>query len=683
MQLTGDVATPLVAQSVSHYQIVRKLGEGGMGVVYQARDTDLGRYVALKFLPLQLVSSPERIARFRNEARAISALNHPRIATIYGIEETGDLKFLVLEYLPGGTLRQRFMARKSSGEMPSLRQCLEWAIQIAEGLAHAHKRGIVHRDIKSSNVLFTEDGQIKIADFGLAKMAAQEEDSSSSAAETVSGHAMGTPLYMSPEQARGQEVDERSDIFSLGVLLFELIAGRVPFHSTDTPAVLHEIAYSPAPPLGEFREGVPEALQAIISRMLQKDPALRYQTANDLLTDLRALSASIGPDAPPAETTASLAETLTMASAPRLKRRWQPFALAAALAAGLITAAAVPSVRWHVAALVLPQPIPAEKRVAVLPFTNIGVDQVLCDGLFEVVSNALTRLEQFHGTLVVVPASDVRHEHVTSARDAGRLLGANLAVTGGIQRIGGNGVQVMISLSDTRTVTQLRTETIDARLPQLAGMQDQVVEKVARLLELALQAEAAQALKTGNTSVPAAYPLYIAGLGYLFRYDQPENIGKAITSFQSAVAADEQYAQAYVGLAEARKRQYDLFKDPRSIDAALEDGSHALALAGKLAPAHIAMGMVQAAKGEYERAESEFKEALKRDPRNAAAYRELAGAYDAMGRAGQAESTFKTGHRVASRRLVEREAAGRLLLQQEPIQRRGAVLPRRHPSHAR
>ncbi len=146
--------------SVSHFEIVRKLGEGGMGVVYQARDTDLGRYVALKFLPPELVSSAERIARFRQEARAISTLNHPRIATIYGIEESGDEKFLVLEYLPGGTLRQKLSAHKASGEMPSLRQCLEWAIQIAEGLAHAHKRGIVHRDIKSSNVLFTEDGQI-------------------------------------------------------------------------------------------------------------------------------------------------------------------------------------------------------------------------------------------------------------------------------------------------------------------------------------------------------------------------------------------------------------------------------------------------------------------------------------------------------------------------------------------
>ena len=623
------------AHCISHYQIVRKLGEGGMGVVYQARDTDLGRYVALKFLPTHLVSSPERIARFRQEARAISALNHPRIATIYGIEETGDVKFLVLEYLPGGTLRQKLLARKSSGEMPTLRQCLEWAIQIAEGLTHAHKRGIVHRDIKSSNVLFTEDGQVKIADFGLAKIAA--EAGARSEAETTSGHAMGTPVYMSPEQARGQKVDERSDIFSLGILLFELIAGQLPFRSTDTPAVLHDIAYTQAPPLSEFRDGVPDTLQSVISRMLEKDPALRYQTANDLLTDLRAVHAGIGSDAP-----ASLLETVTLANSARWKRRWRPMVAWAALGVGLMAAAAVPAVRHRAAAWMHARPIPAEKLVAVLPFTNIGGDpsnQALCDGLFEVVSNSLTGLEQFHGTLLVVPASDVRHEGIVTTREAGRVLGANLAVTGSIQR-SGHGVQVMLGLSDTRTVTQLRTATIQAQLPELAGMQDQVVEQVARMFELALQPEDAQ-LKAGNTSVPAAYPLYVEGLGYLGRYDQPENIGKAIASFQRALSMDPHYALAYVGLAEALLRQYDLLKDTQSIDAALGYCARALAITDQLASAHVAMGMIRAATGENEHAESEFKAALKLDPLNAGAYRELATVYGAMGRADKAVDTYK------------------------------------------
>jgi serine/threonine-protein kinase len=440
---------------------------------------------------------------------------------------------------------------------------------------------------------------------------------------------------MSPGQARGQEVDERSDIFSLGVLLFEVITGKMPFRNTDALAVVHDIAYTPAPPLGAFRDGVPEALQSVVTRMLEKDPALRYQTANDLLTDLRALAEGRGAAVP-----AGLLETLPLASAPRWKRRWRPIAAAAALAAGLTAVVAAPEARHAVAGWVYPRPIPAEKRVAVLPFTNIGVDQVLCDGLFEVVSNALTRLEQFHGALLVVPASDVRKERVASTRDAGRVLGANLAVTGSIERLG-NGVQVMIALSDTRTVTQLRSEKIEARLPDLAGMQDEVVEKVAQMFELALQSEAAQSLKTGDTTVRAAYPLYVEGLGHLLRYDQPENIGKAITFFQRAVATDQHYALAYVGLAEAFKRQYDLFKDTGSIDAALENGARALALDDRLASAHVAMGMIQDGKGDYKRAESEFKQALKLDRLNAAAYRELATTYNAMGHADQAEATYK------------------------------------------
>jgi serine/threonine protein kinase len=332
------------ADKVSHYQIIRKLGEGGMGVVYQARDTELERFVALKFLPLHLVRSPETIARFRHEARAISALNHIRIATIYGIEETKDAIFIVLEYLPGGTLRQKLQARKASGGAVSLQECLEWTIEIAEGLAHAHKRGIVHRDIKSSNVLFTEDDQLKIADFGLAKVTVAEPGTSLSETLTQTGLAMGTPYYMSPEQANGLHADQRSDIFSLGVLLFEMVAGELPFRGTQTPVVLHEIVYAPTPSLSQFREGVPAALQSIICKMLEKDPALRYQTADQLLNDLRAVSVGSGSTAP-----FSLLQTVTLTKLPPARRRRRWTAAAGALAVGLIGVTAVPTVRHRAA----------------------------------------------------------------------------------------------------------------------------------------------------------------------------------------------------------------------------------------------------------------------------------------------------------------------------------------------
>lgn len=626
------------SQRVSRYEIVRKLGEGGMGVVYQARDSDLGRFVALKFLSSHLLDSPERIARFRQEARAISALNHPRIATIYGIEDSGDQKFLVLEYLPGGTLRQKLLLARSAGVLPPLAECVQWAIQIAEGLAHAHDHGIIHRDIKSSNVLFTEDGNIKIADFGLAKFSPGAQRPDAEQVSTASGNAMGTPVYMSPEQARGQEVDERSDIFSLGILLFELIAGQMPFRNTDTPAVLHDIVYTPAPPLAAFRDGVPQGLQDIVSRMLEKDPAARYQTARELVADLKALAATLDSRATP-----SALETVTLQHQPRSKHRRRILAFGA-VAAGLALGGALPPV-WHaVAARILPKPLPAHKRVAVLRFANIGGDpanQTLCDGLFEVVSNALSQLESFEGTLLVVPAADVRKESVSSVREAGLSLGANLAVTGSVQRLDANRVQVMISLSDTRTVTQLRSETIRAALPDLAAVQDEAAGKVARMLEIVLQPRAAQTLKAGNTLVPAAYPLYVEGLGYLRRYDQPENIAKAIGAFEGAVARDRNYALAYAGLAEADKRQYDVLKEARYIDDALENCSRSLALSDKQAASHITMGMIRASKGEYARAEKEFQAALAIDAFSGDAYRELASIYDAMGRDDRAEATYR------------------------------------------
>lgn len=631
------------ADRVSRYEIVRKLGEGGMGVVYQARDTDLGRFVALKFITHHSMSAPESIARFRKEARAISALNHARIATIYGIEEANAVKFLVLEYLPGGTLRQKLLARKAAGHRTSIQECLGWTIQIAEGLAHAHQHGIIHRDIKSSNVLFTEDGQLKIADFGLAKMTPRQATGNAYELETIDGRALGTPYYMSPEQAGGREVDQRSDIFSLGVLLFESIAGEFPFRGTETPQVLHEIAYAPTPSLGVFRESVPEALQTVIEKMLKKDPSLRYQSARQLLTDLRAVSGCIDSNAP-----FSLSETVTIADAPRTRRRWMVMPAIAALTLGLLaTGAAVPPVRQRlitvVGAWLFPPPIPAQKRIAVLPFTNIGGDpsmQAFCDGLMEDVTGALTGLERFHVALNVVPPSEVRKENITSAKDAGRILGANLVVTGSVRRTLKD-VDVWIGLSDTRTVTQLRSETFHARLPELAGMQFQVQDKVARMLELVLQPAVSQSLSAGNTTVAAAYRSYVEGLGYLRRYDQPDKIDKAIASFQAAVAADPRYAHAYVGLAQALRFRYDLLKETHALDNALEDASRALGLNDRLAPAHIAMGMIQAAKGESERAESEFRTALMLEPKNADAYRELASTYRALGRTDMAEATFK------------------------------------------
>jgi serine/threonine protein kinase/tetratricopeptide (TPR) repeat protein len=623
----------MLGRTISNYEIVEKLGEGGMGIVYLARDTRLGRSVALKFLPPQIVNDPHRIARFRKEARAISALNHPHIATIHGIEEADGLIFLVLEYLPGGSLRTVLDAHKASGSKPSLRQAIQWTMQVAEGLSYAHKRGIVHRDIKPSNLLFTEEGQLKIADFGLAKV----EVASAAAAESSSltdqpGRVVGTPTWMSPEQARGLDVDERTDIFSLGVVLFEAIAGDRPFRGPSTEALLHSIVCQPAPLLSQFRDGVPDGLAASVSKMLEKNPPARYQTMNDVMAVLGSLN-------PPSS---ELTDTATM-TVPFARRAQRALRYAAAgLAAAILAAGAIPQVRQSVSAFFSgtnhAPPIPAQKRIAVLLFTNVGGDprnQALADGLMEVVSTSLTSLEQFHGSLLVVPASDVRRENVTSARDAGKLLDANLVITGSVESIGGR-IQVTINLVDTRAVTQLRTETIKAG-PDLAAVQDTVQERVGHMLELALKPQIDADLK----AVGGAYRFYVEGLGYLQRYDRPENIDNAIAAFKRSLATDSNYVLAYSSLAEAYWRRYDLLKDPASLDAAVANGTRALQLNSQVAQVHITMGMIQAGQGQYENAEREFQQALRLEPRNADAYRELATAYDSMGKPDKAEATYK------------------------------------------
>jgi serine/threonine protein kinase/tetratricopeptide (TPR) repeat protein len=631
----------MVGRSVSNYEIVEKLGEGGMGVVYRARDTTLGRFVALKFLPPRIVSSPEQIARFRREARAISALNHPHIATIHGMEEAGEFIFLILEYLPGGSLRQKLAGTKSSGDRLSIDDAIEWTIQIGEGLAHAHKQGIVHRDVKASNVLFTGEGQIKIADFGLAKIVAEAESAEASEL-TDPGHTVGTPPSMSPEQTRGLKVDERTDIFSLGVVLFEMIAGEMPFQAPDKPALLHEVAYTPAPPLSRFRTGVPDTLQAIVSKMLEKNADARYQTVNDALADLRSVRDQMG-SAGSRQRTLEETATMTAASTPR-RRRWS--VAMAAIGIPILIAAAIPDVRDRLRDWIHPQPIPAKKEIAVLPFSNIGGDpknETLVDGLMEWVSTSLTGLEDH---LLVVPASEVRKENVTNARDAEKLLHANLAIAGSVQSISDR-VQVTLNLVDTHTGTQLRAETIKTD-PDLADVQDSVREKVERMLEVALQPQAAQALKAGQTNIPGAFRFYVDGLGYLKHYERPGNLDNAIAAFNRALAVDRNYVLAHAGKAEAYWREYDLGKDPLSIDTALFSGQRALDLNDRVARVHITMGMIQVGKGQYERAESEFNKALALEPRSADAYREFALAYEKMGRLDTAEGTYQRAIKARS-----------------------------------
>jgi eukaryotic-like serine/threonine-protein kinase len=633
---------PTPGQMLDRYLILERIGSGGMGAVYSAEDTRLGRTVALKFLLEQFTGDTSALERFRTEARILSSLNHPNICVIYDICEAEDRTFIAMEYVSGARL-DSLIARSSMS--PS--DILKYAIEIAAGLAKAHAAGIIHRDLKPGNIMITDDRQVKLLDFGIAKLIHGAEVTSGDDAPTLTafGAIVGTAAYMSPEQAEAKRVDARSDVFAFGAVLYEMITGRRAFEGETAIATLAAVLRSEPEPVRTVAPSSPPELDRIVARCLRKDPERRFQTAADLKvaleeirdeTEAGRLLASGSFGAAPATQQSSTVQPAPAKFTPARKL------LAAALVVVLVLAIAGAFAFFRNRGAI--PPIPADKRIAVLLFDNVGgnpANQILCDGLMEDVSNSLSRLEQFRGSLVVVPASDVIKEGVRSAGAAGKLLGANLAITGSVERIPNGRVHVLINLVDTRTVTQLRTESIDTREPDLPNLQDAVMEKVTGMLDLVLNAEAERAMKGGTTQHAGAYVEYIKGLGYLRRYDKVSNIDEAIQSFRRAVAIDPQYVLPFAGMAEAYWRRYEALKDTSSIDLAVENSARALALNDRLAPVHVTMGIIRAGKGQYEMAEAEFDKAIRLDPLNAHAWLEQAKAYDAAGKHDLAQNSFR------------------------------------------
>ena len=627
---SGSGSTGVEGRSINQFDLLEKIGEGGMGRVYKARDRKLDRLVALKFLAGGLLESEHAHSRFLREARALSAVSHPHIATIYDVAETGGEPFLVLEYLSGGTLKAKLHHLVGENRHLSISQILGYAIQIAEGLSHAHRNGIVHRDVKTSNILLDAEGNLKITDFGLARFQGAE-------AITGQGHAIGTAAYMSPEQAQGRDVDPRTDIFSFGVVLFEIATGELPFRADHSQAVIYQILNSPPRSLRELNPDAPPALERIVTRALQKDPAQRYQRIEEMLGDLSLLQreASSGSD------TASFRPTVTLERQQPVRRLVKPWMIVVVL---LLAALLIPFVRTSLRHAISRPSTPLQKHLAVLPFANVGGDpdgQAFCDGMVESLTTNLTQLEQFQGALLVVPASEVRRQANITVREAQRSFGINLAVTGSVQRSGDH-VHLTANLVDARSLVQVGARSVDVPLLSLAGVEEQLVGLVAELLEIQLEPQARSRLQTGGTTVAGASDFYLKGRGYLRRYDKAGNLEQAITTFDSALKLDPHYALAYTGLAEAYLRTFRRSSDPKWLPMAQEAGARAVELNGKLAPAHVSLGTIYAATGEYSKAVGEFKRALQLDRLNADAYRELAASYEALHQSSDAENTYRT-----------------------------------------